>query len=376
MEDPRQMNLDAHLVQELMALRAEVQQLQMQQLQQQQQPQQRQPVLQTRNIVRLSYFTGTNPEEWINWRVSVESARRGNQWNFWQTLMAVRGHLTESAMAVARNLPLPEREDEATTEEDYNAYMNELERKFIPEGATALAHTRFEQARQEAKEGLLQWYTRVQWYYQQAFPDVHQPNAEDERRMVRRFTKGMRSQAIMVQLLRANPATMAAALTVAQNESSVMNSLSEELGNKAAGELLRVKVEPMEIGSMTTAGKMTSSTSSSGDAGNKVNALGGQGRGQGLTHGSKGRNPSRGPNRCHICQKEGHFKLQCPEIPEAVREGLRKAMSRGRGTRGQQGSARGSGRSRVSEIASNDNSTSTSSPAGNAQEGAQSEEDF
>ena len=321
------------LQQRLLQLHAELHnqhQLLQQVVQQQQQPVPSGGFV-NRTLIRLTPFSGK--EDWLDWRETFNIARRGNAWTPEQAMMAARGHLTGSAVSVAKMIPLPAC-GVAITDDMVTDFLDRLEAKFVPEGASVMAQAQFQEAKQKADESVLSWHTRVTSLFQRAYPDVLTPTSRDERDMVRIFTEGQRHSGIRWHLCTLRPPTMQQALDAAHTQEAAYKSFYKA-GVKVPGAPGQPKETIQEIQGESTSTNL--SAVSSVNAGKGWNTTrpgsGPPGPGMDRNRGYQGTNPKAGGQKCHICQKEGHFKTRCPEIPEYVREALRQAIKR-RGTQG------------------------------------------
>jgi len=298
----------------------------------------------SRTIVKLCNFSGE--EDWVHWRTKVEHARMANEWTYQQTILAVCSALVGQAYGPVGDIGVPTpNPGQQLVEADYRNFMDQLEDRFLPEGASTLAHTQFNEAAMQPKETALTWHSRIRTLWQRAFPGSDPNVGMAQQIMVRRFIEGYRDSQIQLQLWRQNPRTMAAAIVVAQHETSVLANARRLRGIQEVG---RTDLGSGEGINSIDSGSQKPSTSFPVNAGSRsrsnsswprpngpsVNPDGATRSGQSRP----GPKPFNGARlRCHICGDDRHLMAECRKIsPEA-----RDAIKRIRGQQRKAGSQRG-----------------------------------
>ena len=264
---------------------------QIQQLQQQPPPQQpRRPTGQ-----KLNQFSNEEgSDDWLVFKRHFQAYAQLNGYNDQEQRLALAGCMVGKAALATLDIDVTANINNVPP--TINAVIQLYEARFLPAAASQLSRVRFDQARQGTSESILDYHSRLRSLYNQAYP-----NNADDTLLIRRFVMGLRKKELRMQAMRDRPATYAAALVSAQNESSVLQLVKvTELGAAPAGE------EPMEIGAINQA-----------------------------------RRPQPPPQNqvkgtCHFCGQTGHWKRNCNLLKKAQKFPKDKAGSN-KGRQGNKG---------------------------------------
>ena len=156
--------------------------------------------------------------------------------------------------------------------------LSSYEARFLPEAASGMTITAFEQASQTRDESVLHWHGRCRDLYLRAYP--RENNVNDSVTLIRKFIEGTFNKTIKYHLTRSRPATYVAALERAQDERAALisNSMMTVPKHQQPSYQLADEATPMEIGAIGT--------------------------------------NSKPPIQCYRCGNTGHMRRECVVKPE------------------------------------------------------------
>ena len=206
--------------------------------------------------------------------------------------------------------------DIALEGKSYDQLETAYEDRFLPPQASAAAMVQFENASQRPSEDVLGYHTRLRTLWRRAYP-----TSVEEHSLIQRFVAGIRKGEVRRAIRRARPANYNDALREALNEDSVFyaDRRGEGYGQGDAD-------EPMDINAL---GRPRRQWNQGGRGAPPAPAA--DGRGRAFGGGGPGRRPgatAASKDPCHFCDKEGHWKGECPMLQKARRF---LAKMRGRG---------------------------------------------
>ena len=245
---------------------------------------------------KLSTFTSTDSQEWLNFRHEFEETVAINGWADGRARRelsaAVSGRAREAVQDIltgaAEAVPGP-----------VAGLLDAYEARFVTPAATDAARAQFKDARQEEGEKVLAWGSRCRHLFIRAYPDVAAADRDANRELKEAFCVGLSNQVIMTQTLTAGLNTFNEMLERAMNLEATMNYLAR-----------RSVIPKLEYGKH--------SVNSIQEEESRVQAMGGP----------AGR-------RCYVCNSTQHLRDDCPLWAKV----LQSASRRGRG-----GGYRGGGR--------------------------------
>ena len=206
-----------------------------------------------RRVLPNLTFEGKESDDWLTFKDSFSNVAKFQRYTGEEIEWALKSCMKGTAALSVMNI----------NHEDQNmpfaALLTQYEEKFMPPAASDLARARFDEARQNTKEDILQFHNRLRTLWARAYPAEADPNRD---LVIRKFMMGLRHSRIRDQVQRRRPQTFDAALGAAQDENAVIQ------GGKTAA--VGDGSEPMEI--------------------NKLD----------LTK-----------TKCHFCQKMGHIMANC-----------------------------------------------------------------
>lgn len=121
--------------------------------------------------------------------------------------------------------------EDPTDLRDINQMLDRYEEKFMHPAASALAINKFEQAKQQPREELLQFHGRVMQLYSRAHPSL----INIEIHPTRVFIAGLAKPQIQAACYRRGPKTFQEVLEVAQQEQSVIDQMNPVAADGRAG---------------------------------------------------------------------------------------------------------------------------------------------
>ena len=184
----------------------------------------------------------------------------------------------------------------------------------------------------QPKETALTWHSRIRTLWQRAFPGSDPNMAMSQQLMVRRFTEGYRDSQIQLQLWRQNPRTMAAAIVVAQHETSVLANARRIRGIQEVGGI--DQENGREINSINNGNPKPSTNLSANTGGGsrpsnrwprsnvRPTNTGGETRARQYRPRPHTSNGTR--LRCHICGDDRHLMTECRKISPETRDAIKR----------------------------------------------------
>ena len=246
-------------------------------------------------ILKPDTFGQKDHESWPNFRRRFEHCARFNMWNEDQQKLALVNAMIGKAADAIQDLKV---EQFHTAADLLNAY----EKRFMPAAQSDIVRIQFDRCRQNARESVLEYHSRLRALYRRAYPQ-----STDDIQLIRRFAFGLANPMVQQMVLRNQPKTYDDALEAALNESAVMDvagalrtgtaSLGNPLPSTTGLHPTDGTPEPMEIGAL-------------------------------------------GSNECMFCGKPGHWKSRCQLWQKAQRL-IANRRGRGRGIRNPPGPDQG-----------------------------------
>lgn len=166
--------------------------------------------------VKLPQFSSALPAEWRDFRKLAENARVTNKWTDEEAKRVVFSQCVGEAGQRVRLVPIGGNPDAVPRPADaktYEQYMNDIQIRFQPKGASALAYSEFISAKQQLTEDFQAFHTRLEGLFCLAEPLV---DPQTSKALLRVFIQGLRDKVIATWLLDKNPDTYARALELAQ----------------------------------------------------------------------------------------------------------------------------------------------------------------
>ena len=166
--------------------------------------------------VKLPQFSSALPAEWRDFRKLAENARVTNKWTDEEAKRVVFSQCVGEAGQRVRLVPIGGNPDAVPRPADaktYEQYMNDIQIRFQPKGASALAYSEFISAKQQLTEDFQAFHTRLEGLFCLAEPLV---DPQTSKSLLRVFIQGLRDKVIATWLLDKDPETYARALELAQ----------------------------------------------------------------------------------------------------------------------------------------------------------------
>ena len=188
--------------------------------------------------VKLPQFSSALPSDWRDFRKLADNARVTNKWTDEEAKRVVFSQCVGEAGYRVRLVPLGSNPDEVPRPADaktFEQYMNDIQIRFQPKGASALAYSEFISATQQPTEDFQAFHTRLEGLFCLAEPDQHPQTSQA---LLRVFIQGLKDKAIATWLLDKKPETYAQALELAQERlghyAMVRQGNPKSAGGKAA----------------------------------------------------------------------------------------------------------------------------------------------
>lgn len=170
-------------------------------------------------------FNGAENEDWISFRDKFLTAVELNNYNDQQAKLGLKLCMKNSASRAVATI------DHRNTLEDIEDVLTKYDALFMPPAASDLAINKFQQAKQQGQETLLQFHSRVAALFLRAYPDLqHTPALA-----IRVFGDGIRRLKVQEAVIRAGAKTMAEALQQALQEQTVFERTNPGAVDGASG---------------------------------------------------------------------------------------------------------------------------------------------
>ena len=233
---------------------------------------------------KINPFGNEEDESWIVWKSHFQNISALNGFTDHEQRLALAGAMKGKAALATLDINVQQPIDGQMP--TIALVLDLYQARFLPAAASQLARVKFDVARQGTTESILNFHGRLRALYNEAYPD-----AADHVLLIRKFITGLRRRELRMQAMRVGADTYQQALEAAQNESSVQQlSKVHELGAAPAGD------EPMEIGAIQSGKKNATNNNNNYSLSNNG--------------GSYNTNNNR-KDKCHFCQKVGHWKRDC-----------------------------------------------------------------
>jgi hypothetical protein len=254
----------------------------------------------TRPGRRIEKFTSADAEEWRIWRAGFETNATIAGWGHVRARREISAAMTGTARQLVEDIPMGDIAVLPAVIQPHGALLDLYEARFLTAADTDRALRAYEDARQSEQEVIMGWHARLRRLYRRAYPLEAANVVELSVQLRRKFVDGLCKKTVRINTYRAHPATYAAALVVANNETAAYEY--------DTGDVIKplIKTEP------------------------GLNAVGLNAMGQ-------------GKDACHFCGRIGHFKRDCRLWKKAQETGRPPARApgapawRGRGGPGQRG---------------------------------------
>lgn len=169
------------------------------------------------NTHKANPLKRSEPLEWKTWRENFETIVEINGWEPARTKREIKAAMLEEAAVLTQDIAIRADDAAFTVQELLDAY----EARFVPPAASALALAEFQAAKQEAAETAVKFHSRLRGLFIRAYPNqAAQANVNVD--LINNFTQRLRHPDTQMFCLSQNPATFAAALTLAQQHESAL----------------------------------------------------------------------------------------------------------------------------------------------------------
>ncbi len=259
-------------------------------------------------------FSSGLPEEWTAFKITFENVAALKGWNGpgaeaadnkrRNLVAAFEGAAARAVQHIdpARN---PANHNNPYT---FNELMTAYNNVFMPAAASHLAMTQYSVAKQQEREAILSWHTRLRELFSRAFPGVA---AQDSADLINKFILGLYHPVVRDRTWDAHPATYSEALEKATSKAAGVLVMQHSQGGRRdrTGHVASLGLGLDDLGSAANEGAAM------------VGAVGGPG-------GPGGRGGRRGAgDTCFNCGSPDHYKRDCPQLRQGP-------AGRGRGGRG------------------------------------------
>lgn len=224
---------------------------------------------------KIPFLSDLDAEKYQHFITHIKNQQTMYEWPALKTKQNIVKHLSGQAAALAAHLTI-QVNDQAITAE---AFIQNLDRIFIPMEQSPLAIAESRNARQKPEEPIALWHARCHTLYTRAFPD----HAQNDKNRIFSFIHGIQNKHIQEGILVREPATYQDALQFANTVTA----------------------------SMVHSGRLTSPQE------------------EGTIQALRGRPPRGGTAnfKCHICAKPGHPWRDCIQLKKALTM-MRRARER------------------------------------------------
>ena len=165
---------------------------------------------------KIEVLTDTSATSWLGWRRKFEAAAAFQGWNDAAQKFKLLSSLSNNIIADVADIPT----DNITGQQLLDLYQN----RFISPADTAVARALFTTGKQGPGETIRQFATALRSKFIRAYPGRHHQVDEDPD-LILRFTQGLIEQSIAMHCLQNQPATLQAALTLAEAKYSAIRVL-------------------------------------------------------------------------------------------------------------------------------------------------------
>lgn len=230
---------------------------------------------------RLTPFSSAIGADWAVWRRNFQTIARINDWDQPRQKRELASSLEGLAAKTAADVMFEEPPLAAgAAQADIDAraareaartidmVLDECEEKFLPPSESELAVAAFEDTAQASDESVMQWHARLRELHGRAYPGQDVNN----RVLINRFALGLRDLQVREWTWKQRPATYAAALQHANNETASKAILGLAAGKPKGSQGIHAISAPK---------------------------------------GRTGKGKSAGAGNCFFCERPGHFKAEC-----------------------------------------------------------------
>ena len=166
--------------------------------------------------VKLPQFSSALPADWRDFRKLAENARVTNKWTDEEAKRVVFSQCVGEAGRRVRLVPIGGNPDEVPRPADaktYDQYMDDIQIRFQPKGASALAYSEFISASQQPNEDYQAYHTRLEGLFCLSEPLA---DPQSSQALLRVFIQGLKDKGTATWLLDKKPDSYAHALELAQ----------------------------------------------------------------------------------------------------------------------------------------------------------------
>ena len=207
---------------------------------------------------KIPFLSEMDADKYLQFKAHVNNQRQIYNWQDNKTKQNIVKHLSGQAALLAAHLTVQVNNQAITAD----AFIQSLDRIFIPMEQSPLAIAEIRSAKQKIDESIPLWHARCQSLYSRAFPD----HAADDKNRIYSFVHGIQNKHIQEGILVREPATYMQALQFANTVTA----------------------------SLVHSGRITSESE------------------EGSIQAMQARAGQRaGPMKCHLCAKMGHAWRSC-----------------------------------------------------------------
>ena len=177
---------------------------------------------QRREKVKIGLFSEDDPQAWKIFKRRVNEAKKLNQWTDADAKSQVKIAITGDAAAASQDIDVGEDQNALDAagnphprRKTFEAYMRELELRFVPESESKLAMAQFRSIKQMPGETISQFASRIRTKANIAWPNR---DVETDQEVIRQFIMFL-NDAVLVQYLQdQDPQTFPDAIRLAQTK--------------------------------------------------------------------------------------------------------------------------------------------------------------
>ena len=259
---------------------------------------------------RLSPFSSADPNDWLAFRRHFIATAALNDWNNQRQVQQLNAALEGEACRRAAGINLAGNNPTTGAPWRIAEALDALEGRYLPPGASRLAASLYEQARQLEDESVIEWHGRLRNLFDRAHPG---DPINNNRHCIKKFIMGLNNRELIKDILTADPQTYEACYATATERAAILYSLEK------AGVTPRTRIASTDV---SGAGVLSIEDGSG-------------------SSGESGRTPV-----CWDCGEPGHVRNNCPRRRPASRPPTRgpqqgrPAAGRGRGRSAPSGGGR------------------------------------